>query len=478
MIEKTNSPALVLLSSHWVSLLGAALVTTAGISWLFVLPIQIRGHVDNPYIGLVVFIYIPIIFFTGLALTPIGIFLAKRRLRRGLAAVVTDRKAAMRRLAWFLGVTTFLNLVIGTQFTYRSVEYMETVQFCGEACHVMKPEFVNHQNSPHARVTCVECHIAPGATGWLESKMAGTRQLLGVMLNNHDRPIASAMETNRLVPAPQTCEQCHWPEQFGSVKLRVIPSFKDDEKNSESQTVLMMLIGGSKLGGIHGAHFGPGISIHYAAADSKRQTIPWVEYQNHNNNESRTYLAQDTKLEAIQGLPKFSMECVDCHNRPTHVFSLPDRALDKALAGGAISPTLPFIKKKGLEVLKAEYASSEEAAQKIPATLQRYYQQTYPDVYASRSADIVGAANEILAIYNLNVFPDLKVTWGTYANNLGHTDFPGCFRCHDDAHTTADKKTIPQDCDTCHNTLAMDETSPEILKTLGLAERIKQLQRP
>jgi hypothetical protein len=172
------------------------------------------------------------------------------------------------------------------------------------------------------------------------------------------------------------------------------------------------------------------------------------------------------------------MECVDCHNRPTHTFSLPERALDKALAGGAISTSLPFIKKKGLELLKTEYASSEEAAQKIPATLQGYYQQSYPDLYSARSAEIAGAANEVLSIYNRNVFPDLKVTWGTYANNLGHTDFPGCFRCHDEAHATADKKTITQDCETCHKTLAMDESSPEILKTLGLAERVKQLQKP
>jgi hypothetical protein len=76
----------------------------------------------------------------------------------------------------------------------------------------------------------------------------------------------------------------------------------------------------------------------------------------------------------------------------------------------------------------------------------------------------------LIAVYSGNVFPDLKVGWGTYVNNLGHMDYPGCFRCHDDSHATADKRTIPQDCATCHNAIAVEESSPEILKSLGLAQ--------
>ena len=166
------------------------------------------------------------------------------------------------------------------------------------------------------------------------------------------------------------------------------------------------------------------------------------------------------------------MQCVDCHNRPTHEFELPERAMNKAMSFGEIPVTLPFIKKEGVEVLKASYATREIAADTLPKNLASFYQQKYPDVYSKRAQDIERAGKAILAIYNRNVFPELKVTWGTYPNNLGHTDFPGCFRCHDGSHSTKDGKTITQDCDTCHQPLATSEASPEILKTLGIEGQI------
>src|SRR5262249_35850874 len=149
-------------------------------------------------------------------------------------------------------------------------------------------------------------------------------------------------------------------------------------------------------------------------------------------------------------LPKFDMQCVDCHNRPTHTFELPGRAMDKALAFGEIPVALPFIKKIGMRLLRTEYRTAAEAASRMPSELVSFYRQNYPDIYARRAADIDRAAKTVLAIYNRNVFPDLKVTWGTYPNNLGHADFPGCFRCHDGTHATGDGKIIAQDCNGCH----------------------------
>jgi nitrate/TMAO reductase-like tetraheme cytochrome c subunit len=476
MDMKSNKPILELLSSSWLSMLGTALVTAAGVSWFFVLPMQIRGQADNPYIGLVVFIFIPVIFCLGLVLIPVGIFLARRSLRRGLAVIQVDRRVALRRLAVFFVTTTVLNVVIASQGTYRTVNHMETVQFCGQTCHVMKPEFTAHQNSPHAEVRCVECHVAPGASGWVASKSAGVRQLMDVTFNSYTRPIASAMESRRLVPASETCEHCHWPQKANAVKLRVIPNYEEDEHNTKKETVLMMLVGGGRTGGIHGAHFGPGIEVRYAAADAKRQTIPWVEYKNRNTGEVRTFVGSDSKAAASGGMPTFVMQCVDCHNRPTHTFELPERAVNSGLAKGIISSTLPFIRKKGVELIKAQYSSSEDAAQKLPSALMGYYQRSYPTVAAERSSEIGQAAKALVDIYSRNVFPDLKVTWGTYPNNLGHTDFPGCFRCHDGAHTASDQKTITQDCGVCHNALAVEEASPEVLKTLGLVDAFSRLK--
>jgi len=317
-----------------------------------------------------------------------------------------------------------------------------------------------------------------GAVGWVESKKAGTRQLMDVVFHPVHYPIESAMESNRLVPSRVTCEQCHWTQNFDAVKLRVLFHFKDDAANTQTQTVLMMLTGGGDLGGIHGKHLAAGVEIHYAPADAKRQTIPWVEYRNQNTGEVRTFVADGSTAESVASLPRYQMQCVDCHNRPTHTFELPDRAVDRAMGLGRISPTLPFIKKKAVELLTAKYSSNDEAAQVIPATLAGFYQQSDPAISSRRSVDIGNAGREIADIYNRNVFPDLKVTWGTYPNNLGHTDFPGCFRCHDGSHSTSDKKiTITQDCNTCHEPLAIEEATPGVLKTIGLAERITSLQK-
>jgi nitrate/TMAO reductase-like tetraheme cytochrome c subunit len=476
MVQGEERPVLYLVTSHWLSVAGALLATVGVSAWILTLPNQVRGPTSNPYIGILSFFVLPIIVVIGLALMPIGMWISRRAVRHGLKQVLT-RRTSLRRLAAFIVLATILNVVMMSQLSYRAVVYMEGPQFCGQSCHVMKPEFTAYQVSPHARVLCVDCHVNPGAMGWVESKVAGTRQLLDVIFNSHPRPIKSAVETNRLVPASETCEKCHWPDQFSGARLRVIPEYADDEQNTLSQTVLMMMVGGGGVRGIHGAHFGPGVSIRYASTDSTRQTIPWVEYRNSNTNQVRAYSVADVTPESTKDLPHFDMQCVDCHNRPTHTFQPPARAVNRAMALGRIPVSLPFIKKKGVEVLQAGYATSKEAGEKIPAAIRDYYRRDHSALNQSRSADVEMAARALLAIYNENVFPELAVTWGTYKNNLGHTDFPGCFRCHDEAHTSPDQKTITQDCAACHEIVATSEASPEVLRTLGLKERISGLQR-
>jgi hypothetical protein len=464
-----------MMTSHWLSMLGLFLVITALVSWLVILPIQGRGG-PNPYIGIVVFVVVPILFVAGLLLVPLGIYLARRRIHDSLGGEATiEPGVAWRRLGLFFGVTALVNALVVSLVTYRAVHQMETVQFCGQTCHVMTPQAMAHPVSAHARLACVECHVGEGARGWFESKAAGTRQLFEVAFDSYPRPVPSPLASGRLVPTRETCEHCHNPEQFAPARLRVISRFAEEEANTETQTVLTMMVGGSRYGGIHGKHYGPGVEIRFAAADAQREKIPWVEYRNTNTGETRVY--QTDAGASVSSAPKILMQCVDCHNRPAHTFSPPDRALDAAFAVGMLPTTLPYLKKTGMKALEATYASSEDAARRIPEAIEGYYKQSHPEIYASRAADVQSAARHVAQIYSRNVFPDLKVTWGTYRNDIGHEASPGCFRCHDEEHATSGGKTITMDCAACHEAIAVEEASPEVLKTLGLAGRMSALRK-
>ena len=451
----------MLLTGHWLSAAGTVLVTTAGFLWLFALPVHARGHVDNPYTGILLFLILPLLFFFGLALIPLGAMLAKRRLVSGPPP---DRAAAVRKLFWFLGITTAANVVIGSQLSYRAVEHMETTQFCGQSCHVMKPEFTAHAAAPHAKVACVSCHVSPGATGWMHAKINGTRQLYQVVTNSFPRPIAAGLASGRLVGSEETCESCHDRDTGRPLRLEVKLKRADDEANSATWTILAM-----RIAKIHAAHMGAGTAVRFASGDAARQSIAWVETRGATGKVT-AYFGKGATADSVSALPKFTMQCVDCHNRPAHTFERPSAAVDRAMRAGDIPSTLPFIKKEGVELLKASYASEDDARARIASELKGFYATAYASVASSRAAEIDHASAALFSLWSRNVFPDLKVTWGTYPNNLGHQDDPGCFRCHDGEHATTDATvSIGQDCSSCHEPIAVDEPDPEILKTLQIS---------
>jgi NapC/NirT cytochrome c family, N-terminal region len=459
----------VYLSNNWISLIGVVVVTMATVTWLVFLPITLRGGISHPYFGMLVYLILPGVFIGGLLLIPLGIWWNRRqRTQRGLMPPafppLDPRNPELKKLAGFIVITTFLNIVIASQFTYSAVGYMDTTRFCGQTCHtVMKPEFTAHERSPHSKVECVSCHIGPGAGWFVRSKLSGTGQLIAVALNNYPRPIP--VPVRNLRPARETCETCHWPQKFDEDRLRDIGGFGLDEQNTLTHTVLMLhLGGGSSRMGIHGRHLGAGTMVRYFASDEKRETIPYVEYTT--AGQTTVYAAQGTNKPDESKMR--TMDCIDCHNRPTHIYLMPDRAMDEALLNNEFSRTLPFIKKQGVEILKANYSTTQEAQAKIPAAVSAYYQKTYPQIYEERRGEVDQAAKGVLAVFERNVFPEMKVNWGTYSNNIGHTDFPGCFRCHDEAHTASSGKAITQDCEACHNVLASDEKSPKILVDLGV----------
>lgn len=462
-------PVFAFLTSHWLGMLGSALVTIAGCSWLFLVVLHAGGGAAaNPYLGILIFLVIPAVFFLGLILIPIGAWLARRQIRAGLA-VAQSRRTVLRRLGYFFAAMTVVNVVIASQVTYRGVTYMEKDQFCGQTCHVMKPQFIANRRSVHRNVGCVDCHVVPGAAGFAEAKASGVRQLFEVTLNDYPRPVPPALQTNRLVSSAETCEQCHSRTTDSGSQLVVIPKFKDDEANTPIQTVLIMNVGGGRSGGIHGAHMGPGVEIRYRATDPDRQIIPSVEYRNTITHDTRTYTAPGV---SDKGAQEFLMECADCHNRSGHAFQQPDEAVDGAMAAGRIPVGLPFAHKTGIGILNVVYSSDDDAARRIPAAFAAFYEKNYPDIAAKQTSEIKQAGQTLLALYNQNAFPDLGVKWGTYKNNLGHADNAGCFRCHDGNHATPQKATITQDCSVCHNPLAVEETSPAVLTTLGIEQKL------
>jgi nitrate/TMAO reductase-like tetraheme cytochrome c subunit len=467
----------VYLGRNTLTLTGAVLTTSSALTlvafWIF--NILMARSVD-PYLGIIFFLILPGIFVVGLVLIPIGEILQRRRLIAAgkLPAVypkVDFSEPLLRRAFAWTGGLTMANVIIFSVASYQGVSYMDTPQFCGQTCHtVMQPEYTAYLNSPHQRVQCVGCHIGPGAGWFVRSKLSGVRQVFAVTFHTYERPIPVPVE--QLRPARDTCEQCHWPQIFTGNKFIVIRKFSEDEKNTELSTVLLLKIGGRTWDGnigIHGRHLDTNAPIEYIATDRQRQVIAQAAKKD-SSGKVVEYISTDTKPtpEQLAKGEHRTMDCVDCHSRPTHTFMLPDRAVDQAMAQGSISPELPYIKKKAVEALKADYPDRDTASKQIEATLDNFYRTTYPDVYREKQGLIQTAISQVQAVYLRNVFPAMKVNWGTYPNNIGHTDFPGCFRCHDGSHTSADGKTIPNDCDTCHSMLAMEEQNPKILADLGL----------
>src|SRR5208337_4830337 len=469
------------LGQNPVTLIGAVVTTSTALTtiafWFY--DIFLPGP-PHPYIGLLVFLLLPGIFVVGLLLIPIGILLRRRSLLGshtlpGTYPAIDLRLPVVRRTLEWVGFATVVNLLIIGTASYRGVEYMDSTGFCGTTCHtVMAPEYAAYQNSPHSRVACVECHIGPGAGWFVRSKLSGLRQVAAVTFHTYSRPIPSPVKYLR--PARETCEQCHWPQRFSGDKLIIKTSYQDNEKNTPLATALVLKIGGRMSQGsvgIHGRHLDAGSRIHYISIDDARQVIPVVDYTN-DQGKTIEYVSTDIKAtkEQLDKGEKRAMDCIDCHNRPTHAFELPENAMDDRMSRGLVSPDLPFIKKKGVELLKADYPDRDSAKSRIIEGLTSFYRASYPDIYNSKRALVEQSANNVAEIYLRNIFPDMKVGWGVHPNNLGHpigdSSFPGCFRCHDGSHTSADGQTISNDCSACHNLLAVQEESPKVLTDLGM----------
>jgi hypothetical protein len=453
-----------------LSLVGGALTTASAMVLIGFWIIAFFGHSgpDNPYIGIILDLCLPGIFVLGLLLIPVGMWQRQRHLKAtgqipSIYPEIDLGDPVFRHGVDFVIVATLINFVIVGTATYRGVAYMDSPSFCGQSCHVMGPEWTSYHVSEHSGVACTECHIAPGVQGFVHAKVNGTKQLLMVMFHDYPQPI---MANDKLPPASVTCQNCHNANKFIGDKLLVETTYGDDEKNSVTSTIISMHVGGRNafgaLSGIHGAHMG---HIEYIATDSTHQTIPWVGKTN--DDGSVTEFVSSDATGPVTG-QKRVMDCIDCHNRPAHSFDTPQHALNKDMAAGMPSASLPFVHKQGLALITATYASQDDATSKITSGLEDFYRTQYPAVWSTQRAQVEQAAKTLAVIYSQNVFPYMKLTWGTHPNNIGHNDSPGCFRCHDGSHTAKSGQSINNDCALCHNLLAVDEINPKQLADLGV----------
>jgi hypothetical protein len=462
-----------------LSILGGAVSAVCLLTIFFLTGLELVASDAPAYIGIISYVLLPIPMLLGLVLVGIGAWRERNRLRRGESAsrllFTVDLQQPRQRTAMTLFLTVFFVVLLFTGYgSYRVFEWTESVAFCGTTCHtVMEPEHTAYLGSPHARVKCVDCHVGSGAGWYVRSKLSGAYQIYAVLANVYPRPIPTPIHNLR--PAQETCEQCHWPSHFSGEKKVENTYFKSDERNSRWTIGLLMKIGGGNeaRGPASGIHYHMNIAneVQFICSDSSRQTIPVVRIRNRRSGETTEFIAEGAQadVERLKASGWSRMDCIDCHNRPSHIYRPPMRIVDQSMALGRISASLPWIRSKGIEALSREYSTTEGAVDSIASFLRSYYEASHPGIIQSQGGLLDSAITELQSQYRKNFFPVMRVRWSAYPNNIGHMTDRGCFRCHDGMHVSANGRRITKECNSCHTILYQGaDQAPQTLSLAGL----------
>jgi hypothetical protein len=443
-----------------VSYFGGLIIAVSVLLILLFLLLSFSLKSPSPYIGILTYMIFPVFLILGVLIFLYGLFRESRRRRRlGLKEALPypvldlNNRRQRRKFAIFLAGGSLFAILLSF-IGYNAYLFTDSNTFCGKLCHqVMKPEYTAYLNGPHARVPCVDCHVGTGVSWYVKSKVSGFPQVFAMFFHTYSRPIP--VPISNLRPARETCEECHWPQKFYGAQLKQNPYFRYNEQNTPEQISLLVKTGGGtpNLGENAGIHWHMTINdkVYFRATDYQLQNIPWIKVV-HSDGSFTIYKDKTANLseENLNKFPINSMDCMDCHNRPSHVFYPPETAVDEAMAGGNISAKLPWIKKLALDALVKKYDDQQDAGEAIRQSIEAYYAKNYPDVLKKQKAEIDQTVKTISVIYGRNVFPSMKVNWTTYPNNIGHRNWPGCFRCHNDRHTNETGKVLTSSCPVCH----------------------------
>lgn len=466
--------------ANWITLLGSVIAVVAAMTVGLFLLIDLIAPIKNAYTGGLVMVALPMLAAVGLLLVVAGLWIDRRRARRHGAppravenafAMALEDRSARNRVIFAAAVTLAIVGAVGWA-AQGSMRFMDSPQFCGRSCHtVMQPQWDAFRRSPHAHVECVSCHI--GSSSYLNAKVNGVGQMWKVATRSYHKPVTMPVE--RLLSSKQTCEHCHSARWVGN-RLKLYPHFQPDRDNTPAFNALMLHVGGpnprtGKWDGMHW-HANPDVEVRYQFLDEKRDKIGTIDvYAQRQRVASYVLPGATGKVLGVR-----TMDCVDCHNRPTHVFDAsPKAAIDRALGAGMLSAKVPFLAQVGAALLARADAPRDGAEAFFRREIVESYRREHPDVaLVGHQAD--APAKVLAELYRLNVYPALALGWGVYRSQLEHgdgTESVGCFRCHDNTHEArladGSKKTLGQDCDSCHERIAVDEDPAKLDATSKLA---------
>lgn len=454
----------------------------AGISFIVIIFLVLFSEIfglGSSYSGIITYIVMPVFLIVGLIMIPLGMIINRKKSKdpnfdpaRKWPKFDLNDKATWNAFMIFTPVTIVLLIFTGIG-SYKAFHITESVEFCGKLCHkVMEPEYTAFQHSSHARIACVKCHVGSGANWYVRSKISGLYQVYAVLTGVYPQPIKTPIKNLR--PARETCEECHWPQKFYPQSLVVEKHFLADETNTEWDIYLQMKTGSLHKGqglneGIHW-HINPNVEIQYKSSED-REHIFWVKYTDKKTGKSYVYTdnrEQKTKNKSSQTRV---MDCMDCHNRPSHDYKSPMKFINELMAAGKISTELPDIKIVAMEILNTEFPTKDSAMSYIKNHVIEYYSLMYEDIFKEKKKLIDQAIAGIQEGYSHNIFPFMKVKWEAYPNHIGHLEFNGCFRCHDNRHKSPEGRSISMDCNLCHKIVA--QGTPDQIQTSDIMQELE-----
>jgi hypothetical protein len=451
-------------TKNWLTIIGAII---AVINFLLIILLFIISTVfsqANTSLGLYIYIILPGFLVLGLIMIPVGMLGERRRMLKktepgAKRLPYIDLNDPRHRNAFVIfTVSTIIILFLSTLGSLKAYHITESVEFCGTLCHrVMEPEYTAYQNSPHANVTCVECHVGAGASWYVKSKISGLYQVYAVLAKVYPTPIETPVHDLR--PARETCEKCHWPQKFYPRSIQSLKYFLADSTNSEWDIMLQMKLGPEYTGlgfkeGIHW-HMNPDVNIEYSSENDKREVINYVRYTNKATGVETVYKNEASQVDdsILKISVQRTMDCIDCHNRPSHNYKSPPVYFDNALLTGAVSKDIPYIKKVSMDVLRNKFSTKDTALMTINNEITSFYSSSYKEFFDKNRDVINSSISNIQKAYAQNTFPFMKVSYDAYPEHIGHLESDGCFRCHNDSFRSESGKVISKDCNLCHSIL-------------------------